>query len=291
MAKPNQIFTKPWAWTRAEKDAPYPPATQALVGSGRTSIDKGFPDETMMAPAAGGIPPYGQDMNGILKSITENLCYYSAGGIFEYDSSRDYVEPSIVSYNGKIYRCIKANDALAPIAPGTNSNYWLHLMDETDVEPILSSFSGMIGWFGGTKPPSNQWIIANGQAVSRTLYKGLFDYIGTTYGSGNGSTTFNVPNLIDRVAWGAQSSVGQYIEPGLPNITGNHGGHAYKRGDRYGDATGPFESTDQISGGAGEDGNVSVYLTTFDASRSNPIYGKSTTVQPPAVKLLPCIHV
>lgn len=41
----------------------------------------------------------------------------------------------------------------------------------------------------------NGWLAANGAAVSRTTYAGLFTAIGTTYGTGDGSTTFNVPDL------------------------------------------------------------------------------------------------
>lgn len=41
----------------------------------------------------------------------------------------------------------------------------------------------------------NGWLKANGQAVSRTTYSDLFAAIGTSYGSGDGSTTFNVPDL------------------------------------------------------------------------------------------------
>lgn len=42
---------------------------------------------------------------------------------------------------------------------------------------------------------STGWLYCNGQAVSRTTYAGLFSIIGTTYGIGNGTTTFNVPDL------------------------------------------------------------------------------------------------
>ena len=38
------------------------------------------------------------------------------------------------------------------------------------------------------------WLLCNGQAVSRTTYQELFATIGTTYGEGDGTTTFNVPN-------------------------------------------------------------------------------------------------
>lgn len=291
MAKPVQIFSRPWAYARAEKDAPHPPMTQTYVGSGRTSLDNGFPDETMKAPAYGGIPPYGQDMNGILKSITENLCYYSAGGLFEYDNKRDYDAPAIVSHKGKIYRCVAANTALAPIAPGTNSNYWLHIMDETDVKPIMSSFSGMIGWFAGTTAPTDDWLVANGQEVSRTIYKGLFDYFGTLYGEGDGVTTFNLPNLVDRVAWGADVGIGTYVEPGLPNITGS-GGFFERTNPGEKQMKGAFFVDETTKNNLGSnDSDWDNFVLAFDASLSNPIYGASETVQPPAVKLLPCIHV
>lgn len=48
----------------------------------------------------------------------------------------------------------------------------------------------------------------DGSAVSRTTYSALFSAIGTTYGSGDGSTTFNVPNLRDKVSLGAGSGAG-----------------------------------------------------------------------------------
>lgn len=51
--------------------------------------------------------------------------------------------------------------------------------------------------------PNEKWLIAEGQAVSRTTYATLFAAIGTTYGAGNGSTTFNLPNLKGRVPLGA----------------------------------------------------------------------------------------
>ncbi|WP_374075464.1 tail fiber protein [Bdellovibrio bacteriovorus] len=54
--------------------------------------------------------------------------------------------------------------------------------------------SGAVQTFAGSTCPSG-WLKANGQAVSRTTYANLFTYIGTTYGAGDGSTTFNVPEL------------------------------------------------------------------------------------------------
>lgn len=53
----------------------------------------------------------------------------------------------------------------------------------------------MMDWPVTTNYPTG-WLRANGDAVSRTSYADLFSLIGTTYGNGNGSTTFNLPNII-----------------------------------------------------------------------------------------------
>ena len=54
-------------------------------------------------------------------------------------------------------------------------------------------------WYPKTTVPASNstitWLKADGQAVSRTTYATLFSLIGTTYGAGNGTTTFNVPNI------------------------------------------------------------------------------------------------
>lgn len=59
--------------------------------------------------------------------------------------------------------------------------------------------------FYGSRPPKN-WLLCYGQEVSRTEYKTLFDAIGTSSGSGNGSTTFNVPDLKGKVIYGQGST-------------------------------------------------------------------------------------
>lgn len=57
---------------------------------------------------------------------------------------------------------------------------------------------GGVQAFAGSTAPAN-WVLCDGAAISRTTYADLFAVIGTTYGSGNGSTTFNVPNTKGRV--------------------------------------------------------------------------------------------
>ena len=81
--------------------------------------------------------------------------------------------------------------------------------------------SGFILPFAGTSIPEG-WLICNGAAVSRTEYAALFSAIGTKWGEGDGSTTFNLPDLDERFIEGTvdTSKVGQYVEAGLPDITG-----------------------------------------------------------------------
>ena len=59
---------------------------------------------------------------------------------------------------------------------------------------IYAALTGQVGFFAMTTPPAG-WLKADGAAVSRTTYANLFSAIGTTYGAGNGVSTFNLPQL------------------------------------------------------------------------------------------------
>lgn len=76
--------------------------------------------------------------------------------------------------------------------------------------------SGAIMAFGGSTAPEG-WLLCDGSAKSRTAYAALFAAIGTAYGPGDGSTTFNLPDLRDRFPIGARQS-----DNGVPktNATG-----------------------------------------------------------------------
>jgi microcystin-dependent protein len=63
--------------------------------------------------------------------------------------------------------------------------------------PLGSSFD-----YWGATAPSSHFVLAYGQAISRTTYSALFSLLSTTYGSGDGTTTFNVPDLRGRVIAG-----------------------------------------------------------------------------------------
>ena len=63
---------------------------------------------------------------------------------------------------------------------------------------------GVMSYIAATAPTG--WLLCDGAAVSRTTYADLFTVISTTYGVGNGTTTFNVPNLKGRVPVGLDST-------------------------------------------------------------------------------------
>ena len=67
--------------------------------------------------------------------------------------------------------------------------------------------AGMVQMFAGSTAPTG-WLMCNGQAVSRTTYATLFAVIGTTYGTGDGSTTFNVPDMRGRAPIGVGQGSG-----------------------------------------------------------------------------------
>jgi microcystin-dependent protein len=69
--------------------------------------------------------------------------------------------------------------------------------------------TGSVIPFAGSSAPTN-WLLCDGRStgISRTTYANLFAVIGTTYGAGDGSTTFNLPDLRGRVAAGADDMGG-----------------------------------------------------------------------------------
>lgn len=81
ISEPSKIIT-PWAESGLKNEIP--PASNNT--SGRAGFDQGFPPVTMTPPEVGGLPPQGQDFNGILFSVTSILRYMQAGGAPSFDA-------------------------------------------------------------------------------------------------------------------------------------------------------------------------------------------------------------
>lgn len=151
---------------------------------------------------------------------------------------------------------------------------------------------GSIAAFAGNSLPSG-WLLCNGDTVSRETYAALFTAIGTTYGAGDGSTTFKLPNLTDKFIQGS-TTAGTTKAAGLPNITGNFTPQLPTGVNSYVSlpttANGAFDNNSSgtrsyVSTTGTTTKNDWTWVTTFNASRSSSIYGNSTTVQPPAVTM------
>lgn len=114
-------------------------------------------------------------------------------------------------------------------------------------------------WTTNTAP--NGWLICDGSAISRIDYSALFAVIGTAFGVGNGTTTFNIPNLKNKFPVGKDSSVSAIDTIGE---TGGYLSHAHFY-------TGSFS-------GGGNTGTPSA--TTPNAqpySSGSPVVGASST--------------
>jgi microcystin-dependent protein len=98
-----------------------------------------------------------------------------------------------------------------------------HLVTKAQLDAVSSASAptGTITMFAGTSAPSN-WLMCDGTAVSRTTYSALFGIIGTTYGPGNGSTTFNLPDFQNRLPMGADITVALGGTSGNTTVNSSH---------------------------------------------------------------------
>lgn len=196
--------------------------------------------------------------------------YLDASGLKHFKRKND------ATYLGKQEKAASAKVA--------DSVVWENVSGKPDLSALIPP--GTIIHYAGRTVPSG-WLICNGANVSRTDYAALFAAIGTIYGTGDGSTTFGLPNMDGRFLEGTTytGSVGTYHSAGLPNITGKFTSHG-NTGSMV--TTGPFTNgapwIHSNSGGA-EDGRT-VYM---DANRCSSLYGTTGTVQPPSIAALPLI--
>lgn len=172
--------------------------------------------------------------------------------------------------------------------PAEGTRPWTTAVNENwdKIDTAIANLSivpvGSIVPYAANTPPGG-WLVCDGAAVNREDYPALFAVINTRYGSGDGSRTFNLPNFINKTFWGGSSS-GTVKAAGLPNIKGALN---FYRGSADG-KTGAFSGSAVASTTYAGFSQYGGHLVTpnFDASNSNAIYGKSSTVQPPALQTL-----
>lgn len=147
-----------------------------------------------------------------------------------------------------------------------------------------NSYSVPIGCiipFSGSTIPVG-FLLCDGSEVSKIDYADLYVIIADLYGTATDTTKFKLPDLRDRFVQGANGNLGTSKDAGLPNITGKfyHDTNVKKT------LEGAFSYTDGSSLNLANSATSTSGYVAFDASKSNPIYNNSDTVQPPSV----CLH-
>jgi microcystin-dependent protein len=172
--------------------------------------------------------------------------------------------------------------------------------------PVILNLTGVVVPFAGqsTSVPSG-WLLCDGSEYSNAQYPKLAQVLGTTYGGS--PTTFKVPDFRNRTFWGGDASnVGTVKAAGIPNIAGIV---ASEITSNITSKWGAFKYRNKI-GGIGNSGEASQAFMNFNASDgecgtqkltstsdprgssepsitySNKVYGKSSTVQPPAIQMM-----
>ena len=135
-------------------------------------------------------PPY-QTFNYAQNKVDRALSHINEYGVAEWDSVTSYPIGGWArsTVDNEVYVSLSASNQNNE--PSVSSSQWISLYSAIS---NISSPAGSVMSFASSTPPSG-WVECDGSALSRTTYVALFTAIGTTYGTGDGSTTFNLPDL------------------------------------------------------------------------------------------------
>lgn len=218
------------------------------IGFTQEKIESGFSNSAADVLA-------GDNLNQFIDDVYKSITYSNAGvadlykSAVIYDGAETYRANDIVFNvnNGSVtlYRSLANNNTGNPL---TDNTKWSQVQLGADilnlVQPIGSPvFMAKNAFPDGLDAANSSYIWLNGAAVSRTTYASLFDVYGTTYGIGDGSTTFNLPNASSRYIY-CDTSFG-YISAGIPNLglsTQSNGSHSHGKGTLR--VRGSIKSTD-----------------------------------------------
>ena len=127
-------------------------------------------------------------------ATTKWVPVYGGNGGISYEGdhvpANTYDDGDVVVKDGIAYMCVGGPTNATP-----NPTPWGAAMVAAGIPT-----GATMCWFTATPPPG--WLICAGQAISRTVYAALFALWGTTYGAGDGSTTFNLPDCQGRMPIG-----------------------------------------------------------------------------------------
>lgn len=269
MANPT-LLTMPMC-VNADKNT-IPPTDAGT--SGLFSEEYGWQNINSLPLASGGKAPNRRDFNGVFALLGGIAYACQRGQTFEWVATLPYLAGCVVKdpLDGNKYNA-KNDVSEGGTNPSLDPTNWELANGGGDGLPV----GAIIAYAGNGQIPEG-YLLCDGNAVSRTMFPDLFTVIGTTYGSGDGSTTFNLPdsNQAKRFLQG-DTVAGQTKNAGLPNITGETDyGLVPQTQDTGAFVAGSGTATTWTGAGTS-------YKLKIDASKSNSIYGSSATVQPNAL--------
>ena len=128
--------------------------------------------------------------------------YYTKADVYtksEVDDMIDDVVDDLSNYYNKTetYSKTEVNTLIANIPSGGSGG------------GVITASSNVVGDYkmSAQTADHDNWFICNGREISRTDYSDLFSIIGTSFGAGDGSTTFNLPDFRDKTMWGANGNL------------------------------------------------------------------------------------
>lgn len=134
--------------------------------------------------------------NKTFSNIVEANSFVKTGG-----TSSQFLMANGSTVTGTSSQFMMANGSTVT---GTSSQYLMADGSTSTAAAIMPV--GSIQMYAAATAPNASWMICNGAAISRTTYATLFALIGTTYGAGDGSTTFNLPNMTGKFPLGVSPS-------------------------------------------------------------------------------------
>lgn len=209
------------------------------ITSGQTR--GGWPFDTLVDSAK---------FNEMLYRYTSLLDVIDRQGVLGWSNQVDYTVPALAwGSDGALYRCLLASGPGSTVRDPVSApaGYWEPL-------PTASGDVGDVKYAARSTPPAG-WLKANGAAVSRTTYAALFSVIGTTYGAGDGASTFNLPDLRGIFMRGLDD--GRGIDPG--RALGSYQDH-------QSNSLAAVDQSPQVYSGGGQnvptDGNYTGWIST-----------------------------
>ena len=185
--RPGKLFSSKWA----EYDDRFNiEDTGADYQNGRADIEKGFPKQTMISTLKGGVPPWGQDHNGILYQITEAIQWIQTGGLPSFNQdfcnkNNGYSKGTIVQGDDPnrpwvLWQCLEDNNRFNPNQNKVNiinpQNGWIQY-------PVISEREGNTLYYND----DGKMLIASPTVITEV-------YVSSTEGSDNtGDGTKNKP--------------------------------------------------------------------------------------------------